>query len=187
MAPILGIYASSNYQRIAPDTGAMFPIAMAVGTGSSGTITFSNIPQTYKHLQIRVIGLYSSSAAEVYMSLNADENNSNYTRHYIYGDGSSAVASSDVNVGQTRSIAYSATSSTTTPTPFIVDILDYTSTSKKKVSRILVGREFNGSGVIGLTSQLWNATPAAITSIKLATSAGNFNQYSQFALYGIKG
>ena len=31
-------------------------IASATGTGSSGTITFSSIPQTYKHLQIRGIG-----------------------------------------------------------------------------------------------------------------------------------
>lgn len=186
MAPILGILASSNYQRITPDSGAMFPIAMAnVGSSGSSTITFSSIPQTYKHLQLRMIGLYSSASAEVLMSFNSDTNNSNYTRHYLYGDGTSALAGAEVNTGNPRSFAYSATASTTTPAPVVIDILDYTSSSKKKVSRVLVGRDFNGSGVIGLTSLLWNATPAALTDITITTSAGSFNQYSQFALYGI--
>jgi hypothetical protein len=36
-------------------------------------------------------------------------------------------------------------------------------------------------------SALWYKTPEAINTITIFPDAGNFNQYSSFALYGIKG
>jgi hypothetical protein len=70
----------------------------------------------------------------------------------------------------------------------VIDILDYTSTSKNKTVRSLGGYDRNGAGEISLSSGLWYASPAAITSIELTTTATTeFKSYSQFALYGIKG
>jgi hypothetical protein len=87
-----------------------------------------------------------------------------------------------VNVGQQDTTYYSAS---------IIDILDYANTNKYKTYRALTGIDKNGSGSIQLTSGVWRNT-TAITSITITpqsnTSPTNqFQQYSQFALYGIKG
>ena len=52
--PILGIVASSTRQGLVTDTGAMFPLgAVTVGSAGASSITFSSIPSTYTHLQVR--------------------------------------------------------------------------------------------------------------------------------------
>jgi hypothetical protein len=172
---------------VAPDTGAMFPIAMVnVGSAGSGTITFTSIPDTYKHLQIRVMGLYSASNPFANLRFNGDSN-SVYWWHQLQGNGSSASAGSYGSLGTSIYFPADAVGSSI-PTVQIADILDYTSTSKNKTVRVLEGYDANGSGTLRLASGLWSATPRlAITSISITTSSGNFNQYSQFALYGIKG
>jgi hypothetical protein len=69
----------------------------------------------------------------------------------------------------------------------ITDVLDYTNTNKNKVLRNLGGVDNNGSGRVAMTSGMWLNTNA-ITSITLVPSVGtSFNEYSQFALYGIQG
>ena len=181
MSPILGILASSrlvstnSYESIATTT---------VGSGGQTTISFTSIPSTYKHLQIR--GFASPTTADVFMRFNGDANgNSNYARHFLYGDGSTA-ASGGATSSESMSFGYYSTTSGIFGAG-VADILDYTSTSKTKVARILSGGDANGSGLIVLYSGLRNST-AAITQIDIfPTGGGSFRQYSQFALYGIKG
>jgi hypothetical protein len=67
----------------------------------------------------------------------------------------------------------------------ITDILDYTNTNKFTVARSLGGYDANGSGYVLFASNLWKNT-AAVTSITIEASP-SFVQYTQFALYGIKG
>jgi hypothetical protein len=57
--------------------------------------------------------------------------------------------------------------------------------NKHKTVRGLAGWDANGSGYGGISSGVWRNTNA-VTSINLVPS-GNFMQYTQFALYGIKG
>jgi hypothetical protein len=184
MSPLLGIYASSNYQRVVPDNGAMFPIAM-VNVGSAGTsaITFSNIPATYKHLQIRGIAKTSTNVS-LGIRFNSDTG-SNYARHYLNGNGSSAGAGGS---GSTTS-AYAGTAAQASSTfgANIIDILDYASTSKYKTVKALSGADANGSGFLQFMSGLWQNTNA-ITSISIIQVDGDsFQEYSQFGLFGIKG
>jgi hypothetical protein len=183
--PILGILASSgavaggSYESISTTT---------VGAGGTGTVTFSSIPSTYKHLQIRGIArtdraTYNSDPLK--LTFNAD-GGSNYARHFLLGDGSSASA--DGVSSQTFIQNYLITTNVATSgvfAAFVIDILDYGSTSKTKTVRTLMGFDNNGSGFIGLNSGLWNST-SAITSLSLAGQFGTFQQYSEFALYGIK-
>ena len=186
--PILGIYASSmqpalnatSYESIATVT---------VGAGGSSSISFTSIPSTYKHLQIRGIGRTARSNADdnAYIRFNSDTGN-NYAWHSLYGTGSgvTAYAVSSTNYGQI--LATSAAS--TTASVFngsVIDILDYANTSKYKTVRALSGFDANGSGIIYFNSALWQNTNA-ITQIDLAGITGsNWAQYSSFALYGIKG
>ena len=188
MSPILGIIASQNYQRIT-DTGDMFPIGVVtVGSGGASTITFSSIPATYTHLQIRGISRNTgaNSDATSYFNFNSDSA-SNYTIHYLQGNGSSGSATGIAPAGGSwfTDTPGTSTSSNIFATS-VIDILDYANTNKFKVFRSLTGYDANGSGKVSLYSGLWRST-SAINSIVLVQNAGNFAQNSQFALYGIKG
>jgi len=150
-----------------------------VGAGGAANVEFTSIPSTYKHLQIRTLMKVDTGTPDLRMNFNNDTA-ANYKFHLLNGDGGTAI--SEVYTGSTiqNPSNYFLAS--------IIDILDYTSTTKNKTSRVLKGKDNNGSGDVGLWSHLWFATPAAITSIKFTLStATNISQYSHFALYGIKG
>jgi len=196
MSPLLGIYASSNYQRVVPDDGAMFPIAMAnVGSAGASTITFSNIPQTYKHLQIRAIlktttGSNSDGNGIWRVGNGSVDSGSNYSYHELQGNGSSASAGGSGSISS-FTLGYQTGSSSTASSAFsayIFDILDYTSTTKVKTVRHIDGYDLNGAeGSIWVRSDAWYNSSAAINIITFSNSTNNFKQYSQIALYGIKG
>jgi hypothetical protein len=178
--PILGIMASaisgnlSSYESISTVT---------VGSGGQATITFSSIPATYKHLQIRYINTTTTVNQNLTFRFNGDTG-SNYAWHRLLGDGSSAIADG-VSTTTGMNIGRSGGNSTSFAAG-VFDVLDYSNTSKNKTARTLYGTDQNGSGLIFLASGLWQNT-AAITSITITSGAGDFAQYSQFALYGIKG
>ena len=170
------------------DPAATFLIARANGDGSSGTITFSSIPSTYQHLQIRWSGRSDSASNDVGIDLRFNsDTGSNYARHWLNGDGSTVSASgaasqSLVNVGR----AAGANQTSGIISSGIIDIHDYTSTTKNKTIRSFAGQDFNGSGTIRLNSGLWMNTNA-VTSISLIANAGNWTTASTFALYGMVG
>jgi hypothetical protein len=69
----------------------------------------------------------------------------------------------------------------------VVDILDYANTNKYKTVRSLGGIDNNGSGFLMYNSGLWMNT-SAITSLSFTFDSPNtFTEYTQFALFGIKG
>ena len=68
----------------------------------------------------------------------------------------------------------------------VIDILDYANTNKNKTIRALDGLDNNGSGTVAFSSSLWSST-SAINSIEISGLGGTIQQYSSFALYGIKG
>ena len=189
MSLILGILdsggvavAPSSYESIATVT---------VGSGGAADITFSSIPSTYTHLQIRGIGrsLYNGAVNEsqfMYMQFNSDTA-TNYAAHRLQGSGSSAVSTASIN--RTDTIPGWTSTLNSASNVFyasVIDILDYINTNKFKTVRSLTGGDENGSGSIVYYSNLWRST-SAITTIKLFAEASNFAQYTQFALYGIKG
>jgi hypothetical protein len=173
--PILGIIASS---RLAAVPNSYESIAtVTVGSGGAANVEFTSIPGTYTHLQIRTIQRGGGSSIQV----NGDTG-TNYKRHYVYGNGSSVSAGTG---GATD--AMSITTYTNTANTFagnVIDILDYTNTNKYKTFRVLCGVDEDGSGEMFLFSGLWLST-SAITSLKFIP--GTIAEYSQFALYGIKG
>lgn len=160
----------------------------------SGTfyVTLSSIPQTYKSLQIRLIGL-TAAADTINMYPNSDTG-TNYSGHELRGNGTAASAygfstgTSYIYLG-TQNYNIVATDATY-PMSVIIDIIDYASTSKYKTIRVFTGQDRNGAtgatGGIALASYLWLNT-TAISSLKFSTlSTNNFTSGSSIALYGIK-
>jgi len=177
--PILGIIASSISGNL--EAGDFESIAtVSVGSGGSSTITFSSIPQTYTHLQLRYIAQKTTNGS-MYIRFNGDAG-TNYTNHSIQGNGSTVSTDAGINANGTD---ISASDSSGNFAASVVDILDYTDTNKYTTIRQIFGRDYNGSGVIWLKSGLWRNT-SAITSITLVPDSTNVVQYSHFALYGIR-
>jgi hypothetical protein len=179
---ILGIIASSTLAA----AGDFESIAtVSVGGGGASSVDFTSIAATYSHLQIRHLNSAGSSSGtdSLLLRFNSDTG-SNYTYHVIYGNGSSALASAASS--QTSAAVSQVSLSSTIFAGGVIDILDYANTSKYKTVRGFSGVDFNGSGVIALESSVWMNT-AAITSINIRRNSVNLNQYSTFALYGIKG
>ena len=169
---VAGATVATDYESIATVT---------VGGGGSSTVTFSSIPSTYTHLQIRAISKGAGSTTNATYQFNGDTA-ANYSWHLLYGQGSSALAAA----GASATFIYLGTQSATANTfsTQIIDVLDYANTNKYKTTRNLVGYENNSAGEIGLFSGSWRNT-AAVTSITFTLST-TFQQYTQFALYGIK-
>lgn len=169
--------------------GAMESIAtVTVGSGGTSSIEFASLPSGFQHLQIRAIGrttTTNSLGSYFNVRFNSDSG-SNYSYHHLLGDGSGVSASGLTSQG--AAYAVRLTTGTQTTSVFgcsLIDILDYASTSKNKTMRVLGGWDSNGSGVVYVQSAAWLST-GAITSLTLTPDAGNFSQYSQFALYGIR-
>jgi len=154
-----------------------------VGAGGQATITFSSIPSTYKHLQIRYSAISAGTfSADNVVRFNSDSG-ANYTIHALYGTGATAAS---VGYASQTFMSAGTTPDATYPCVAVIDILDYANTSKYKTMRSLSGVDRNGSGYIFLHSGLWMNT-AAISTITITATGGNYSQYSSFALYGIKG
>lgn len=155
---------------------------VTVGAGGSSSISFTSIPSTYSHLQLRIMEGFSGSGFNPKINFNSDTG-TNYSWHYVLGNGSAASASS----AATQAFMYlNSNQAFPTPTVHVVDVLDYANTNKNKTMRALDGFDTNGSvngGYAVLWSGNWRSTSAVST---LTISGGTFAQYSSFALYGIK-
>jgi hypothetical protein len=149
---------------------------------SNSSFSFTSIPQTFTHLQLRFIGqVYVASgtgAAGLYIGANSDSNMKG--AHYLYGNGSSAISTYD----SISSIAVSNYGFANTPSIAIIDILDYTNTNKNKTLKSLYGYDANGSGWVGLNSTLYLSTNA-ITSLSFTGGGANILSGARCDLYGI--
>lgn len=185
MSPILGIWASSQYVS----KGSYESIStVTVGGGGSASISFTSIPSTYTHLQIRCFArtTRADSDDQLRLQLNSDTA-TNYSQHALSGNGTGVSASGTANTTFMflgRSAA--ATSGTSIFGAAVIELLDYANTNKYKTLRGLTGLDMNGSGFSTLTSGSWRNT-AAVTSIQITFIGALMGQYSSFALYGIKG
>lgn len=167
-------------------------IATLTGNGTSSSLTFSSIPSTYKHLQIRVLvrGVRAFAAEQLYVRLNGDSG-SNYAYHYLYGDGVATTASGAAsnNVFLVNEFP-AANENANIFSTSIIDIIDYENTNKYKTMRSLSGYDNNGNtanyaGKSWLGSGLWMSS-ASVTSLSVLSN-GAFANNTSVSLYGIKG
>jgi hypothetical protein len=191
---ILGIIASSKLSAV----GDYESIAtVTVGGGGAASVTFSSIPGTFTHLQLRMFVQETRAdygIAGARMTFNSD-GGSNYAYHQVNGNGSSADAGANTSVSFIRindgSFGTNQGPGGLTFGASVLDILDYANTNKYKTTRALAGVDINGTvlsvgGRVGLFSGLWQST-SAVTSFSITPDgATDFREYSQFALYGIK-
>ena len=194
--PILGVIASSNQQaRAFLPTGSYDALAVyTVPSGGASSITFAGIPQSgYQHLQIRcLINTTSGIGGSTCFTINGDTA-SNYTNHELtgyYNNGSAGYGGFSYTTSSGRNYCQSLIiNGFSAPLAIIWDILDYTNSTKYKTIKCLYGTDNNGSNSneIGLSSSLWLNTNTINSLTFTNTNGYSFPQYSQIALYGIRG
>jgi hypothetical protein len=160
---------------------------ITVGAGGQSTISFSNIPSTYQHLQIRGTLLNLQTSGDPYYSITpaGTAPTTAYYNHYFNGDGSTAASNAR---GDIRWIASNGNVHNVAPMVFIMDILDYSNTDKFKTIRILRGINNASYAIqqdVGINSSFVR-TNSAITGIDFGIYSTGYAQHSKFSLYGIK-
>jgi len=166
---------------------SMYPIqSIVVPSASSNVLSFTNIPQTFTHLEIRAFYANPTTTVQyVGVGFNSDSGN-NYWAHELLGNGSSASAASYL----TRSNVFfdyeinQGSYSTNIFSVGIMSILDYTNTNKIKVTRTICGFDGQSAGEVMITSGAWNNT-AAIQSIQLNNNGYTLSAGTRFDLYGL--
>lgn len=162
---------------------------VTVGAGGTSTVTFSSIPSTYKHLQLRYIartGRARDAASGLTMRIN-----SSYpvVGHEILANPNTATGGGgNPGIGSLMLCAPGVNAASNAFGTGIVDFFEYADSNKNKTIRALSGSETNTEGQMKFLSLLVNST-TNISSITFETVDGgtNIQQYSYFALYGIKG
>jgi hypothetical protein len=148
------------------------------------SVTFSSIPNTFTHLQLRYNARKTTSGiTDLIMTFNGESGNA--SKHWVFSfDGAgpyiSAVSNGSISLGYLYGDDSGVMSSG------IIDILEYKSTAKYKTAKYFSGNDKNSGGTANLVygSGMWMNT-SAINSITLSCST--IKAGSHFALYGIRG
>jgi hypothetical protein len=166
----------------------MYPIATSgVLTGSTNSVTFSNIPSIYKHLQIRsytrLTGVTTLQSNLIYFN---GDGGANYALHRMYTTGTSGTSQGFTS--QSFMLASGIPCANDLANTFgasIIDIDDANITTRFKTIKVFSGVSCNtGNGEVHMQSGLWRNN-SAINSILVASGSGNFAQNSRIELYGI--
>jgi hypothetical protein len=127
-----------------------------------------------------------STMDAAYFTFNGDTTATNYALHFMDSNGSGFSAGyGNTYVNSIRSVATTLFTSSA-HSAHIMDIADYSQTTKYKTTRILggAGPSIYSAQSVSLTSGLWMNT-AAITSLTIgAVSGQTFVSNCRFSLYG---
>lgn len=164
-------------------------IWIASATPTTGNqVTFSSIPQTFTHLQLRAFARGTTSFADgltQYMRLNNDSTSA-YAQHSLFGNGSivsSSALANNTSIDASQVFA-DAGATTSVYGVCITDILDYTNTNKNTTIRAFGGWDGNsGRGRVTLASGHWRNTDA-VNRIDILIDGG-WVAGSRLDLYGV--
>jgi hypothetical protein len=187
----LGIFATAGAGG-AP-AAAYELISTQLVSSSLSSLTFSSIPSTYNHLQIRFTCKTSSASLPIAVAMwfNGD-NAGNYSSHWMFGNGTSVYTDTAAPTIQVNIYESSISSQDNRFGSAIVDVWDYKNTTTNKTVKTIqgaIGTGTAGNGSVSISSGSWRNT-AAITSITFTSNGGGSRTIepgSRFSLYGIKG
>jgi hypothetical protein len=164
-------------------------IATVLGTGSANTITFSSIPQNYKHLQVRFSAKNTITSSErIQMTMNGITTAS-YTRgrYFAAGTGSPTGETLGGLTGINLDDALSISTGAGIVAGGFLDIADYTNSTRNKAVKGFYGQQGNKTRIYIVGGFLLDTPP--ITSITFTTAGAITNLFAtttRFSLYGIR-
>lgn len=167
----------------------MIPIStVTVGSGGVNAIEFTNIPQNYTDLLIKISGRSTSVNVQDRIGLKINGNAyGNWTLRWLGNAAGSAVSYTESALGS-NNINYIPGDTVTASTFGNVEIYipNYTSSNYKSISIDGVIENNSTSVYFGLEAALWSNT-SPINQLTFSTvSVSNYAQYSSATLYGIR-
>jgi hypothetical protein len=157
------------------------PIATQTLGAANSTVTFSSIPSTYQDLVLDVSPFTTAAGGiDINMTFNGDSG-TNYSRTYLTGNGTSSSSNRSNGASYIRLTASGFASNNSAPAVTLANIMNYANTNTYKTT---LNRSSSGTNGTDVVVGLWRST-AAITSITLSSSGGNFEVNSTFTLYGL--
>ena len=151
------------------------------GTSSTG-VTFTNISQEYKHLQLRVTNSNSNPNGEAMVLKFNGDNSSVYNNHWLRGYNGNVITGWSGGQGTSGILldnAYSQYASA------VIDITDYSNSNKNTSVQAITGANFQYGGSL-LQSGLYDST-TAVSSILCSLFLGSVTAGTRVSIYGIKG
>ena len=164
-------------------------IAESILSGTAASVTFSSIPGTYRSLLLHVVARGDNATTFISNRLRFNSDSTAiYDSQQVLGNGATPLAGETIN-GTSIEIGEIAAASATAGACGIsmVSIPFYTGTTFWKTLVSNHGLS-TGTGTGTLHTKQWSGrwrNTAAISSITLLPSAGNFIAGSSFALYGL--
>lgn len=156
----------------------------------TGTIEFTNLDSyasSYQHLQFRGVLQCGGPYATNRCRIKVNGSDANLRRHVLGSFGSSVQSGSATPYG--GSLVFSDRLDTGNFSAFVMDALDFGSTSKTKTFRYIWGCNDTSEPSVGLYSVLWNST-SAFTSLLFGagntTIDTNLITGSRISIYGLK-
>jgi hypothetical protein len=154
------------------------PIASQTLTSAASSVTFSAIPQDYRDLVLVAVAA-GSTTLQGRIRLNGDTSgNYNYVRMSSSGSAATSVSAASQTSGFISAIAQATT---TGALQMNINIMDYSATDKH--TSIISRADQSANGTEAFANR-W-ANTAAVTSVQILTSTGNWAAGSTFSLYGI--
>lgn len=161
-------------------------IASQVLTGTTSSVTFSSIANTYTDLLIKCSMRTNRAATEdpILITFNSG---GTYADRRIWSNGSGTPTSYGNSILEAQ-YADAASSTSNTFQNFEMYIPNYTSSNAKSISYDSVNENNGNPAYAILDAASWTKSPQeAISSITFVSNTGNsFVQYCSFYLYGIK-
>lgn len=176
--------------------GVFEPIASStVGSGGTSIVSFTLIPSNYTHLQLRLVAATNRSPVPGdYLDLRFnDDSTFSYGIHVMGSDiGNGSVFGYPENSSNIISL-YTTVSYSPYFSPIILDIFDYSNTSKNTTIKSIGGQNTNSqtanssiSSGIYVASGVWLDTDT-VDKVTLTPKVGTtILEHSTFALYGIR-
>lgn len=156
------------------------PLATVTLATNASTVTFSNIPNTYRDL-ILIANAANTSDSNNGIRFNSDSG-SNYSRIFLGANGVGAVSSGSSTSTGFQYDNFAFTQTTVGNTLHIIQVMDYSATDRHK--SILTRANRAGDTIDALTGRWANTN--AITTVGLYSISGfNFATGSRFDLYGV--
>lgn len=161
-------------------------ISTSLLSTTTASVTFSDIPATFKHLQIRVVARYTAatSISNITLRFNSDTG-SNYGYQSMRGQAATVFSTSSSSY-ETKLLVGDMPGASAAASSFgssFIDVIDYANTTKIKTTKTFGGNAafldvyaFNGT---------WNST-SAVSSILVsdANTSASFAAGTRISLYG---
>lgn len=159
-------------------------IATFAVSSSVATVSFTNIPQYYRHLMLRITGMSADATTrQLDMGFNNDGSQI-YTFHQYYGGNTSVGSTSSAPRNDIPEVCQLPRNNQTKSAVSYLYLYDYNDLGKFKTVHWYLGFEFGTAGYVQQATGMYRSF-APVSMITLAGRGGNIGANSHIALYGI--